>query len=83
MLSLLDIAERSQKGRKLNEDEWNMSLFHKITELAKKYDIPTYDPSMPFLNLDEALAERAFQAGVDLLAEHGVYCITPGRVMEF
>ena len=83
MLSLLDIAERSQKGRKLNEDEWNMSLFHKITELAKKYEIPTYDPSMPFLNLDEALAERAFQAGVDLLAEHGVYCITTGRVMEF
>ena len=83
MLGLLDIAERTQKGRKLNEDEWNMSLFHKITELAKRYEIPTYDPSMPFLNLDNTLPERAFQAGVDLLVEHGVYCITTGRVIEF
>lgn len=83
MISLLDIAERTQKGRKVPEDTWNMSLFRKIGELVKKYDIPNYTKDTPFLNLDDDLTERAFHAGVDLLVEHGVYCITTGRVVEF
>ena len=55
MISLLDIAERSQKGRKMLEDSWNMSLFHKISELVKRYDIPNYTSDTPFLNLDDEL----------------------------
>mgnify|MGYP005854013219 FL=1 len=82
MISLLDIAERTQKGRKMAEDAWNMSFFRKVQELVKEYDIPKYSSDKPFLNLDDELAHRAFQAGVDLLVEHGVYCITTGRVVE-
>jgi methylamine--corrinoid protein Co-methyltransferase len=82
MPTLLDIAERTQKGPKVNEDSWNMSFFKKVQELAAKYDIPTYSSDMPFLNMDDDLPERAFKAGVDLLVEHGVYCITTGRVVE-
>jgi len=82
MISLLDIAERTQKGRKVVEDAWNMSLFQNIQGLVKKYDIPKYSADKPFLNLDDELAHRAFQAGVDLIVEHGVYCITTGRVVE-
>ncbi len=81
MISLLDIAERTQTGRKVQEDAWNMSLFGKIQELVKNYDIPKYSSDMPFLNIDDGLPLRAFQAGVDLLVEHGVYCITTGRVV--
>ena len=83
MISLLDIAERSQKGRKMAEDSWNMSLFNKISELVKRYGIPNYTSDTPFLNLDDELTERVFHAGVDLLVEHGVYCITTDRVVEF
>ena len=83
MISLLDIAERTQKGHKMAEDAWNMSLFHKVSELVKQYEIPNYTSDTPFLNLDDKLPEKAFQAGVDLLVEHGVYCITTGRVVEF
>ena len=83
MISLLDIAERTQKGHKMAEDAWNMSLFHKVSELVKRYEIPNYTSDTPFLNLDDKLPEKAFQAGVDLLVEHGVYCITTGRVVEF
>lgn len=82
MISLLDIAERTQKGRKIPEDAWNMSLFRKISALVKKYEISSYTPDTPFLNLDDELPKRAFEAGVDLLVEHGVYCITTGRVVE-
>ena len=83
MISLLDIAERSQKGRKMAEDSWNMSLFNKISELVKRYGIPNYTSDTPFLNLDDELTERVFHAGVDLLVEHGVYCITTDRIVEF
>ena len=83
MISLLDIAERSQKGRKMAEDSWNMSLFNKINELVKCYGIPNYTSDTPFLNLDDELTERVFHAGVDLLVEHGVYCITTDRIVEF
>jgi len=82
LISLLDIAERTQKGRKMPEDDWNMSLFRKIGELVKKYKIPNYTKDTPFLNLDDDLLERVFNAGVDLIVEHGVYCITTGRVVE-
>lgn len=83
MISLLDIAERTQKGRKVTEDAWNMSFFRKVSELVKRYEIPRYNSTTTFLNMDDKLTERAFQAGVDLLAEHGVYCISTGRVVEF
>ena len=82
MISLLDIAERTQKGRKMVEDAWNMSLYQKIQQLVKEYDIPKYSADKPFLNMDDELPRRAFQAGVDLIVEHGVYCITTGRVVE-
>jgi methylamine--corrinoid protein Co-methyltransferase len=82
MISLLDIAERTQKGRKVPEDTWNMSFFRKIQELVAEYDIPKYSEDKPFLNLDDDLPKRAFQAGVDLIVDHGVYCITTGRVVE-
>lgn len=60
MLNLLDIAERTQTGRKMAEDAWNMSLFQKIQELVKRHDIPTYSEDMSFLNMDDDLPKRAF-----------------------
>jgi methylamine--corrinoid protein Co-methyltransferase len=83
VISLLDIAERTQKGHKVSEDAWNMSFFRKVSELVKRYEIPKYTQDTPLLNMDDKLTERAFQAGVDLIAEHGVYCISTGRVAEF
>ena len=39
MLSLLDIAERTQKGPKMEENAWNMGLFRKMNELTKQYQL--------------------------------------------
>jgi len=82
LLSILDIAERTQKGPRMDENAWNMGHFRKVSELVARYEIPKYTPGMPFLNVDDRLPERAFKAGVDLLVEQGVYCITTGRVVE-
>ena len=82
MLSLLDIAERTQTGPKMTEMDWDMGLYNKMTELAKGHDIQVPD-EIDWFNTDEALLERAFQAGIDFLAEVGVYCVSTGRVVEF
>ena len=39
MISLLDIAERTQTGEKVEDKTWDMGLFQTISELVKKYDI--------------------------------------------
>ena len=81
-MNLLDIAERTQRGPKVDENAWNMGLFRKIGELAAKYEI-VRPQEHTFLNTDDDLLERAFQAAVDFLVERGVYCITTGRVVKF
>ena len=82
MPSLLDVAERSQRGPKMEEKEWDMGLFQKMKELARRYDI-VCPPDPPWFNLDDSLPERAFRAAVDFLVEQGVYCISTGRVIQF
>ena len=82
MLSLLDIAERTQKGPKMDENAWNMGLFRKMNELTEKYQL-VYPDDGSFFNMDDDLADRAFQAGIELLVDTGVYCISTGRVIRF
>jgi methylamine--corrinoid protein Co-methyltransferase len=81
MLSLLDIAERTQKGPKVNENAWNMGLFRKMNELTERYQL-YYPKDNPVFNCDDAMADRAFQAAVDFLVETGIYCISTGRVIK-
>jgi hypothetical protein len=82
MLSLLDIAERIQKGPKVDENNWNMGLFAKMDELAKKYELG-YPDDGSFFNMDDGVADRAFQAAIDFLTENGAYCVSTGRVIQF
>ncbi len=82
MLSLLDIAERAAKGPKVDENSWNMGLFTTLGELAKKHRI-VYPEDGSFFNTDDGLADRLFEAGLEVLAEKGAYCISTGRVIQF
>lgn len=82
MISLLDIAERTQKGPRMDEKEWNLTLYKRMGELAKKYGIE-HPGGECYFNLDDDLAERAFQAAVDFLTEMGIYCLSTGRVVQF
>ncbi|MCL4535110.1 MAG: monomethylamine:corrinoid methyltransferase [Bacteroidetes bacterium] len=82
MLSLLDIAERTQKGPKMDVNDWNMGLFRKMNELVKRYDIVA-DAGGSWFNLDPGIEDRVFQAGLDFLTEMGIYCVTTGRIVQF
>jgi methylamine--corrinoid protein Co-methyltransferase len=81
LISLLDIAERTQKGPKMDENAWNMGLFQKMNELTKKYQL-YYPKDGPVFNCDDAMADRAFQAAIDFLVETGIYCLSTGRVIQ-
>ncbi len=81
MLSLLDIAERIQKGTKMEENAWNMALFSTMNELTEKYNLKY--PGEAMFNTDDAVADAAFQAAIDFLTQMGVYCTSTGRVIQF
>ncbi len=81
MISLLDVAERSQKGPKMEDKAWNMAIFHKMNELVKRHDIQT-PAECPFFNEDDATVEKVFQAGIDFIVEQGIYCVTTSRVIQ-
>ena len=82
MLSLLDIAERIQKGRKMEENAWNMALFNKMNELTEQYGLK-YPGGDEFFNMDDKVPDAAFQAALDFLTQMGVYCTSTGRVVQF
>ncbi|MBM3187857.1 MAG: monomethylamine:corrinoid methyltransferase [Chloroflexi bacterium] len=85
MISLLEVAERTRKGPKMAEMDWNMGLFQKMNELAERFrlEVPKEDSWDNFFNHDDALAERALEAGIAFLAEMGTYCIQTERVVHF
>jgi methylamine---corrinoid protein Co-methyltransferase len=82
MLSLLEVAERSQKGPKMEERAWDMQLFKKVSSIVQKYEIKCPSDGT-FFNMDDDLVDRCFQAGIDLLQDLGIYCITTNRVLQF
>ena len=84
MLSLLDVAERTRTGRKMAEMDWNMALYHKMNDLAQRFELTAPENSWDhFYNEDDALAERALQAGITFLVEMGTYCIQTERAVQF
>ena len=78
MITLLEIAERTQTGEKVEEKKWDLEFFQTITGLVKKYGIAV--PKEPvFFNADDAIVERAYEAAIELLEKVGIYCITTRR----
>jgi len=79
MITLFEIAERTQTGEKVEEKKWDMEFFKNITELVKKYDIKLPSGENNFINMDDEIVERAFEAAIEFLERMGIYCITTRR----
>lgn len=79
MLSVLDKAE---KGPVLDEKDWDFKYInHTIKELVKKYNIH-WDANV-IVPSDDALADRLFEAGMEMAREVGVYCLETKRQMKW
>lgn len=78
MLSLLDIAERVQRGPKMDEDAWNMALFKKIEENRKKFGVK-YPGEGRFFNRDEMNGQPVADGPDDIREIYDLvrHCPTP------
>lgn len=82
MIDLLDIAERIRKGPRMEEKDWDLSLYKKIGKLSNKYMI-RYPGDSCYNNFDDSIVERVFQAALDFLVDTGIYCVSTRRIVEF
>ncbi len=79
MIPILDFQRRSVNGPVMKADEFDLSVARKMRLLVKKYEIK-YNPEE--LIVDDATADKVFQAAVEYLADVGLYNIDTYRLVQ-
>ena len=72
MIELIEVAERARTGPRLEEKKWNLTLFRKMQELIKEYDLSSRGVE-EFINTDDHLADDAFEAALDFIVDSKKY----------
>ncbi len=80
MIPIMDFQRRSLTGPVMKSDEFDIRFSMKVRELVAKYNIK-YNPEELIVN--DAVADAVFQAGVELLADVGLYHLDTERVITF
>ena len=75
------LVERSESGPYMKESEYDLALSRKTRELVKKHGLK-FDPQV-LVPADDDLADRLYQAGLELFLEMGVYNQSTERRMLF
>lgn len=82
MISFLEVLERATTGPMMSAKEYDMKVFvPAVREVVKKYEIK-FDPDNP-CPADDNLADRVYQAGLELYEKTGTYCTNTERVIHF
>ena len=82
MLDLIDVFERADNGLLIPDSDYYMNRFvPKLADIVDRHQIKWDRETI--VNTDDDLADRVFEAAVDLIAEVGAYCPDTNRVMEF
>ena len=82
MIGFLEVIDRAMAGRHCSETEFDMEVVvPKIQEVVARYRIK-YDPDNP-VPADDDLADRVFQAGLELYRDVGTYCPDTERIIRF
>ncbi len=81
MIRFWDVLERAENGKILAEKDWDRMIGEVAAQVVSDYDIK-YDPEDP-VPADDSLADRLFEAGVELFEKTGIYCIDTGKVLKF
>jgi methylamine--corrinoid protein Co-methyltransferase len=79
----VNILNKAETGPMVDINEWDqVYIYQTIKDLVKKYDIQldVKDPGVPS---DDDLADRVFEAAMDLAVQSGVYCTDTQRQMVF
>ena len=82
MIGFFEVIRRAQNGPYCTEQDFAMKiLVPKLRALIQEYDV-RYDPETPVPS-DDSLADRVWQAGVELCAQVGCYCTDTSRIIRF
>jgi methylamine--corrinoid protein Co-methyltransferase len=82
MISFLEVLERATQGPLMSAKDFDMKVFiPKVREVVKKHGIK-FDPNTP-CPWDDDLADRIYQAALELYVDVGTYCTNTERVIRF
>ncbi len=80
MIPLIAFQNRSLNGPVMKPDDFDLAFSMKVREVVEKYDIKR---SSDEIVADESTGDAVFKAGVDVLADVGLYHLNTQRVVEF
>ncbi len=79
---LMDIIQRCLTGSIVDEQEFDAQhVTLGLRRVIKQYDI--HLDRSHVVNLDDALADRVWEAALEFLTSCGIYCLDTGRVVQF
>ncbi len=81
MTSFWEIVGRSESGPFVKEEEYDWKLSRVARQMLEKYSI-RYAPDQVIPD-DDDLADRVYQASLDLFLEMGIYCRDTSRLVQF
>jgi methylamine--corrinoid protein Co-methyltransferase len=81
---LMDVLDRAHNGPISTDRDFNVvRIPQAIEKYTEEYNLKnTFDPDNP-VNMDDDLAGRFFQAGLDAAADIGMLCNDTHRIVEF
>ena len=80
---LLNTLDKAETGPIIDEKVWDAEIIGKnFRETLKKYDIQL-DKDDPYVTADDGLADRLYEAGMELAVKTGVYCIDTKRQIQW
>jgi methylamine--corrinoid protein Co-methyltransferase len=78
----LDIIDRTYSGPLVDEEEFDLNIVAQgVKRVLQKYSLKFNQDHI--IQQDDALIDRAFEAGLDFLVECGVYNRSTGRLIKF
>src|SRR4030042_2188520 len=78
----LDIIDRTYSGPLVDEEEFDLKIVDQgVKRVLQEYDLKFNRDNI--IQQDDALVDRAFDAGLDFLVECGVYNRSTGRLIKF
>lgn len=80
MIPIIDFQRRAETGPVMEEQQFDLAFAKKVREVVARYSIK-WNPEE--LIADDATADAVFKAGVDLLAELGVFHRETKRVLQY
>ena len=81
MIDYWEVVRRSEKGPFIKEEEFDRRVGQLARQFVEKYEI-RFDPKQ-VIPADNDLADRVYQASLEMFLELGIYCRDTGRLMKF